>query len=364
MIRKKDKREPANRQYIGCNGNRAATAVPVSYLFRQQGDIMIRHSLIAVACVASLAASVSAQTKTTLSIQVAGKTRSCAVYVPSGATKPPVVFFIHGATGSGGNFENETKGDVTAEKEKFIALYPSASSNGASGTWDDMQGTGNFPFFMALLDTMDARYHIDRTRVYMTGFSQGGFISFAAACFYSDIFAAVAPVSGHSGASCTIKRPVPMYMTFGAQEGAASFLKDRDSWLKWDKCPTTETITKPFPASLPNSKNIRVTYGPCDQGSQVLVDSIVGQGHQWPSASNGVQADLVWAFFKPYSLTGTTAVQPQKSLASRAAFTASYAAGTVRLGGIADAARVQVTNSKGELVATEITKQNQFAFKD
>jgi poly(3-hydroxybutyrate) depolymerase len=325
---------------------------------------MIRQSLFAAACVASLAASGFAQTKTTLSIQVAGKTRSCAVYVPSGISKPPVVFFVHGATGSGGNFENETKGDVTAEKEKFIALYPSASSNGASGTWEDMQGTGNFPFFMALLDTMDARYKIDRSRIYMTGFSQGGFISFAAACFFSDIFAAVAPVSGHSMTSCTIKRPVPVYMTFGVGEGPASFLKDRDSWMKWNKCPSTETITKPFPASLPNSKNVRVTYGPCDQGSQVLVDSIIGQGHQWPSASNGVQADLVWAFFKPYSLAGASGVQPRYSRTSRENFTVAYAAGMIRLDGIPDASRVRVTNSKGERVATDITKQNQFAFKD
>lgn len=324
---------------------------------------MIRQSLFAAACVASLAASGYAQTKTTLSIQVAGKTRSCAVYVPSGISKPPVVFFVHGATGSGGNFENETKGDVTAEKEKFIALYPSASSTGASGTWDDMQGTGNFPFFMALLDTMDARYKIDRSRIYMTGFSQGGFISFAAACFYSDVFAAVAPVSGHSGSSCTLKRPVPMYMTFGAQEGAASFLKDRDSWLKWDKCPSGETITKPFPASLTNSKNVRVTYGPCDQGSQVLVDSIIGQGHQWPSASNGVQADLAWAFFKQYSLSGTTALRRPESFASRTAFSAGYAAGMVRVDGLPDGARLEVTDPKGEIVATAITEHNGFGFK-
>ncbi len=325
---------------------------------------MIRQSLFAAACVASLAASGFAQTKSTLTLQVGGKTRSCAFYVPAGISKPPVVFFVHGATGSGGNFENETKGDVTAEKEKFIALYPSASSNGASGTWDDMQGTGNFPFFLALLDTMDARYKIDRTRIYMTGFSQGGFISFAAGCFYSDVFAAVAPVSGHSMTTCTIKRPVPMYMTFGQQEGAASFLKDRDSWLKWNKCPSGETITKPFPANLPNSKNVRVTYGPCDQGSQVLVDSIIGQGHQWPSASNGVQADLVWAFFKPYSLGGATGVQPRKPGYTGPAFTVAYAAGMVRLDGVPEAARVHVMNAQGERVATAIADHGRFAFKD
>lgn len=325
---------------------------------------MHRFGYLAAALMASLATTGFAQTKTTLSIQVAGKTRSCAIYVPAGITKPPVVFFIHGATGSGGNFENETKGDVTAAREKFIALYPSASSDGGSGTWDDMQGTGNFPFFQALLDTMDARYKIDRSRIYMTGFSQGGFISFAAACFYSDVFAAVAPVSGHSGTSCSIKRPVPMFMTFGAQEGASSFLKDRDVWLKLDKCPSTETLTKPYPASNPNSKAVRASYGPCDQGSQVIVDSIIGQGHQWPSSSNLVQADEVWAFFKQYSLAGTSGVHPRKMDAVRGIFSATYAAGIVRLGGFGDPARVVVTDTKGKVVATAAVAHDQFTFKN
>lgn len=326
---------------------------------------MNRSGILAAALVAIAAATGSAQTRATLlSIQVGGKTRSCAYHVPTGISKPPVVFFIHGATGSGGNFENETKGDVTADREKFIALYPSASSDGGSGTWDDMQGTGNFPFFQALLDTMDARYKIDRSRIYMTGFSQGGFISFAAACFYSDVFAAVAPVSGHSGTSCTIKRPVPMFMTFGAQEGASSFLKDRDVWLKLDKCPSTETLTKPYPASNPNSKAVRAAYGPCDQGSQVLVDSIIGQGHQWPSSSNLVQADEVWAFFKQFSLSGTAGVHPRNMAAGRESFSASYAAGVVRLAGIGEHSRVVVTDIKGNRVAVAYANQNQFSFKN
>ena len=325
---------------------------------------MFRRGNVASAIVLVLAVIGFAQTKTTLSIQVAGKMRSCAIYVPAGISKPSVVFFVHGATGSGGGFESETKGDVTAAREKFIALYPSASSNGAGGTWEDMQGTGNFPFFMALLDTMDARYKIDRNRIYMTGFSQGGFISFAAACFYSDVFAAVAPVSGHSMTSCTLNRPVPMFMTFGAKEGAPSFLKDRDSWLKWDKCPSKETLTKPYPATNANSKAVRAAYGPCDGGSVVLVDSIIDQGHQWPGSSNLVQADEVWAFFNQYTLNSTTNSPPRKIAAPSGLFSVSYDSGMLRLNGVGKNALVQVTDSKGKVVAFGTMAQDGFTFKD
>src|SRR5687768_1006916 len=131
---------------------------------------MTRLGISASAFALFWAASASAQTKSTLSFQVGGKARHASLYVPSGINKPPVVFFVHGANGSGSNFENETKGDVTAEREKFIAVYPSASSNGAGGVWEDMSGTGNFPFFLAIIDTLAARHAIDRSRVYMTGF--------------------------------------------------------------------------------------------------------------------------------------------------------------------------------------------------
>ena len=184
----------------------------------------------------SLAASGMAQTNVTLSFQVAGKTRSSVVHVPSGTNKPAVVFFIHGANGSGAGFRSDTRGDAASDREKFIAVYPSASATGATGTWDDMRGTGNFPFFLALIDTLNARYQIDKSRIYMTGFSQGGFISFAAGCFYSDVFAAIAPVSGHAVSPCALRAPVPTFMTWGASEGT-SFLADRDLWVGLNNAP-------------------------------------------------------------------------------------------------------------------------------
>jgi poly(3-hydroxybutyrate) depolymerase len=315
---------------------------------------MNRHSFLVAVFIISLATAGFAQ-NVTKSFTVNGTTHSCIWHVPSGVSKPPVVFFIHGAGGSGGGFQSETKGDVVADREKFITVYPSASSNGASGTWADMSGTGNYPFFLAVLDTLDARYQIDRNRVYMTGFSQGGFISFVAACSFSDIFAAVAPVSGHAGKSCTLKRPVSVYMTFGSQEGAASFFQDRDAWLKFDSCPSTPTRST-------KSGITRLSYGPCTQGTYVIVDSIGGQGHQWPTKQN--QAEEVWAFFKQFSLSGTTAISQQTRNVAREDISATYSSGIVRLQGAGEKCRVRVIDTKGRLVSAAAAAQRQFAFKD
>lgn len=298
--------------------------------------------------------SVFAQNKVTKTFTVNGTTHSCNWYVPAGINKPPVVFFIHGANGSGNEFENTTKANPVADKEKFIAVYPAASSNGNAGIWADMSGTSNFPFFLAVLDTLDKRYQIDRNRVYMTGFSQGGFISFVAGCKYSDIFAAIAPVSGHAGSGCNLKRPVSVFLTFGAQEDKAAFVRDLDTWLQLDSCPPTPTITRPYSSSKPSSRVTRVAYGPCAQGTYVIMDSISGQGHQWPSTTNINQAEETWAFFKQFSLKSSTSAHKMIQTPAQQPVSASYVSGVIHLQGIKDKTRIQVVDTRGRLVTTAV----------
>jgi poly(3-hydroxybutyrate) depolymerase len=326
---------------------------------------MIRKNYFIVFCLTLLTTAGFTQT-VTKSFTVGGTTHSCVWHVPTGISKPPVVFFIHGAGGSGGAFETETKGDVTADREKFIAVYPSASSNGAGGTWADMQGTTNFPFFLAVIDTLDGRYKIDRNRVYMTGFSQGGMISFVASCSYANVFAAVAPVSGHSNTTCPLKRPISVFMTFGTNDMGtpSTFIADLNIWLKLDTCPSTPTITRPYPASSPQSGVTRITYGPCAQGTYVIADSIQGEGHQWPAANRLNQSDEVWAFFKQFSLNSTSAVaNHQRSNETRNQMSVSYLSGMVRLQGAGEKCIVRVFDTRGRLVTAAVATQSQFAFK-
>lgn len=324
---------------------------------------MLRNFFFLIFFIISIATCGFSQTNVTKTITAGGKTHSCIWHVPGGISNPAVVFFIHGANGSGGNFQTETKADVVADKEKFIAVYPSATNNGNTGIWADMRGTSDFPFYQAVIDTLDALYKIDRDRVYMTGFSQGGFISFVAGCSFSDIFAAVAPVSGHAASPCTLKRPVSVFMTFGSQEGAESFFQDRDIWLKLNKCPSTPTRTKPYPSTNPQSSVTRLSYGPCDEGTYVIVDSIGDQGHQWPTKLN--QAEEVWAFFKQFTLkNNNTPVNRYVNVVNHEQVSASYNSGVIRMQGIKDNTLLKITDTRGRLITSGLVTQNQFAFKN
>jgi polyhydroxybutyrate depolymerase len=326
---------------------------------------MIRLVLVTAAFLASLAASAFAQSSVMMTLQVEGKKRSALLRVPAGAEKPPVVVYVHGATDSGGWFQKMGNTDATADREKYLAVYVCAHSDCKSGVWQNDQGPTNWPYILAVLDSVDARYKVDRSRIYITGFSQGGNISSYAGCNYSDIFAAVAPLSGHVDAAvaCNPKRPVPVYLTYGTTESfKGNLLKARDRWLGLNKCPATGTLTKPYPASNPTTKRVRNAYGPCDGNTMVVMDSIMGHGHYWPRPSNGNQADEIWAFFKQYTLPPTTAARPQASAQSGAPITVSYAPGLIRLGGLRQEATVEVTDIRGERIAAGETRQHRFAF--
>lgn len=307
-----------------------------------------------------------AQTTVTINLQVAGKARSGVVHIPSGTSNPPVVFFVHGYGGSGAGFENDTKGDKVADREKFIAIYPSA----VSGSWN-MQDTSDYPFLLALLDTVNGRYKIDRNRVYCAGFSQGGFISFGVGYKHPEVFAAVAPVSGHIPSFSTaapLKRAVPMFLTFGTNDvsDVASFMADLNTWMRLDTCSaSSKKSQRPYPATRARSVVARSTWS-CAHGTEVIIDSVVGGGHEWSmdTASHVNTTEEVWAFFKKYTLAGPASIDSRVPERMIAPVSASFHEGTVRMSGADDARLVRISNLDGSVVAVVPVEAGSFEFRN
>jgi polyhydroxybutyrate depolymerase len=73
-------------------------------------------------------------------------------------------------------------------------------------------------FIRALLDSLERTYRIDRRRVYATGLSNGGMMSYLVACALSDRFAAVAPVSGELSMDCAPTIPVSVLIIHGTAD--------------------------------------------------------------------------------------------------------------------------------------------------
>lgn len=137
------------------------------------------------------------------------------VYVPETADPSvplPAVFVFHGAGGSSDEIADRSGWAYVAEKYGFLIICPGASVPNrvrrVSGIvtnemFRSMWNTGNpqeeRPADMLFLDYLYSwlteNYHVDRSRIYASGQSSGGMMSWACAAYRPDYFAAVAPVS-------------------------------------------------------------------------------------------------------------------------------------------------------------------------
>lgn len=145
-------------------------------------------------------------------IVVDGTIRRYAMYLPKDINNlsVPLVFVLHGGSGNIENMtgENGYKAPFKiwmniADEEKIIIIYPEGL-NGSSGkpTWNDCRANcivnsdaDDIRFITTLIDEIKINYNIAPTRVYATGFSNGGLLSLRLAVKLSDKIAAVAAIS-------------------------------------------------------------------------------------------------------------------------------------------------------------------------
>ncbi|NLD95337.1 MAG: T9SS type A sorting domain-containing protein [Fibrobacter sp.] len=323
---------------------------------------MVKQSVLGLMLVFSISIHLSAQTKT---MNIAGVNRTYIVHAPSGLNNPPLVFNIHGYNMDAQSEQSYTQMDKVADREKFIVVYPSAINK----SWD-LSGANDFNFILAIIDTVDKQYKIDKSRIYSCGFSQGGFMTFQLACRYSEIFAAIAPTSGNLSGNCTLKRPMSMRLTFGTNEGfsggTAAFMQNVTKWIKLCNCPETPVVTSPYPSTNSRSLVTRLYYGPCDGGTEVIADSVRTGGHEWPMNTNDRinNSEETWAFLKKFSLKDGVAVNNQLIPSTAKVISATYSAGIIHLQGIEEQTPVQIVDTKGRLVANSIVNQSQISLKD
>lgn len=259
-----------------------------------------------------------------------GNNRVYNVYVPSvydGSKPVPLLFNIHGWTGSSTKQRDFANFMPIADTANFIVVSPQALGDVPS--WD-LTGTSDTDFLMALLDTLESEYNIDTNRVYSTGFSQGGMMSFIFACFHSTKIAAVAPVAGGMSQTnlgkCNPAHYMPLMEIHGDADILASYTGSTASpgvqtilnyWVDVNHCDKTPVKT-PVPNTVPsdNSTAEHWVYGNGRSGVSVEHFKITGGGHQWPIASPGTKNNYglnnrnfdfngsleIWKFLSRYNL--------------------------------------------------------------
>lgn len=270
------------------------------------------------------------------SIQHDGIQRDYILYVPAiynAATPVPLVFNLHGYTSN--NVAQLFYGEFRpiADTANFILCAPNGTIDGQGNRFWDAFGAGvvdDLGFITALIDHISAQYSIDADRVYSTGMSNGGFMSYDLACFRSDRFAAIASVTGTMTlarlAQCNATHPTPVMQIHGTADGTVNYNGSAGvsgieplvaHWVQFNNCNAAPTIT-----AVPNTSTTdgctaeRYVYTGGDAGSTVEFYKIIGGGHTWPGApvTIGVTnqdfsaSKEIWRFFRQYSLANLTSI--------------------------------------------------------
>jgi polyhydroxybutyrate depolymerase len=164
----------------------------------------------------------------TIMMQSGGITRFAYAHVPNGydpAKGTMLVLNFHGFSNSALIQRTVSRMDKSSDLHGYIAVYP----EGVATSWNagDCCGTAwvdavdDVKFVKELVQKLESDYCIDPKRVYSTGYSNGGFLSYRLACEMSDTFAAIAPVAGQLGilpSTCNPKRPVPLLEIHGTSD--------------------------------------------------------------------------------------------------------------------------------------------------
>ena len=122
-----------------------------------------------------------------------GLSRDYILFVPDSYDEnenTPIVFNLHGGSSTAEeqlNYISDMRS--LSDNEKFILVYPQASSdaNGIpiwnlGGVYSKATDVDDVGYISHLIDRISEFYSVDRDRIYVTGFSNGGYLSFELAC--------------------------------------------------------------------------------------------------------------------------------------------------------------------------------------
>ena len=240
----------------------------------------------------------NAQTRKTITSE--GQKREYLQYAPSDlGSKRPLIISCHGMNQSAKYQWDMLKDAKTlADKEKFVIVLPEGINNG----WD-ISGDRDINLIKDLIAQMKKDFDIDEKRVYLSGFSMGGMLTYHAMNKIPDVIAAFAPISGYPmwGFTYTGKRAIPVIHHHGTGDDVCVYSnvqRNIDELVKKNKCSSTPTITQNYGGY---SHITRKEWGGGTDGVKVVLMELANKGH-WISNDGLFTLDEIWKFCKNYSL--------------------------------------------------------------
>jgi len=311
------------------------------------------------------------------SLEHGGIWRTYHLYVPAAydRSRPaPLLLALHGGGGDGAAMISLTCGGFNslADGDGFLVAYP----DGVERHWNDgrkevryrthREKIDDVGFLDALIDRLATDLNVDRTRVYVTGPSNGAMMTQRLALERSGKIAAIAPVIGslpQALAESKPSRPIPVLIINGTDDtmmpwdgGDVHFgrlklgkvLSTAGTVRFWARC--NRSRAEPLVEQLPDvdpgdgTRVRRETHPAGPGGAEVVLYAVERGGHTWPQGRQYLREELIgktskdingceviWQFLKRHSLPAEVAESATPAVRPPATRTAYHEPGPFRV---------------------------------
>jgi polyhydroxybutyrate depolymerase len=220
----------------------------------------------------------------------------------------PLIVALHGLGQSVESLHEWLHLDAAAEREGFSVVYPEAIGR----KWNygrpiqDPQPTVNgktvddVGFIRTLLDGLVDMKIADPARIYVTGMSRGGLMTYTLVCALSNRIAAAAPlISGmtdHQREDCHPTRPIPMMVVAGTNDESQwydgivapagrllSIPETMEYWRVKNGCTAEDASWLPHRDEADPTRVRLFQWTHCRKDAQLKLYRVSDGGHQLPS---------------------------------------------------------------------------------
>jgi polyhydroxybutyrate depolymerase len=266
-------------------------------------------------------------------------------YVPTsytGEEPTAAIVALHGRPDSGAGFATITDFTTVAEEEGFIVVFPDGLNKEWSYLGGIMRGEmfnrpDDVAFLSALVDDLALDLNIDLSRVYLTGFSNGGFMTYRMACNPEPNRFAAYGVAGallypEMELMCMAAPTRPMLVEHGTEDISISWdgithmpepgtlavtrnvLQSVSFFAARNGCVAAGADRTDIPPSDDETSVVQFDFAECTSGKPVRFFAVMNGGHGWPGVDNlrreiagKVNVDInlsreLWEFFRDHRL--------------------------------------------------------------
>lgn len=254
--------------------------------------------------------------------------RDYILYIPAGIEEnAPLVFVLHGYSGSANLIRNYSAMNAVAKKNGFAVCYPQGIKDDNGYTFWNVgydfhqnQTVNDSGFLNSLAIYLQETYALNPEHTFVTGMSNGGDMCYRLACEHPETFKAIAPVTG-----CMMqwiyedcpKNAIPVLKINGDndtttlwegdldnKDGYGAYLPTLDTFNFW---ATQNDCTQLISEELPNnnvtdgSSVTKYSFSANTTSNKVILYRVNNGGHDWPGSAGNMDINSsseIWSFFQ------------------------------------------------------------------